>query len=261
MPQSELGAFDFLGASLFVLGFIFETVADAQLTIFKKSPANRGRVMNQGLWAYSRHPNYFGETLVWWGIYCIAITLPMAWMTTISPMLITFLLTNVSGVPMLERLLESKGSEFKDYVVSTPSFLPFRRREVLIFGAIIFVLMLLDFTWLNWIMGDFYRSETIHVARMQDGQWDVIIWALMGVYFFISLGVRFFAIGPTAFDSLFRGALLGLVIYSIYEFTNLSLVNGWPINLAIVDISWGCMLCAIASLVGFITKRSLNAPP
>lgn len=115
---------DVLGLGLWSIGFIFETVADWQLARFKADPANRDRVMNRGLWAFSRHPNYFGESLVWWGIFCITLATPGSWWTVISPALITFLLLQVSGVVLLEKDISDRRPEYQAYRETTSAFIP-----------------------------------------------------------------------------------------------------------------------------------------
>lgn len=114
---------DALGVLVWCVGFGFEAVGDAQLKRFKSHPANRGRIMTRGLWAYTRHPNYFGEAVMWWGIFILALNIPKGWWTILSPLLITFLLTRVSGVPMLEKKY-ADNPEFQDYKRRTPAFFP-----------------------------------------------------------------------------------------------------------------------------------------
>ncbi len=122
-----LGALDALGAGLATFGIAFETVADAQLARFRAERANSGRVMDRGLWRYSRHPNYFGEACVWWGLYAIALGAG-AWWTVFSPLLMTFLLLRVSGVPLLEADIGERRPASRDYVASTNAFFPGPRR-------------------------------------------------------------------------------------------------------------------------------------
>ncbi len=115
---------DFLGAGLWAVGFAFEAVADWQLARFKADPANRGRVMNRGLWAYSRHPNYFGEALMWWGLFLIALATPGGGWALISPLVITFLLLKVSGVVLLEKDIGERRPEYREYQEITSAFIP-----------------------------------------------------------------------------------------------------------------------------------------
>jgi steroid 5-alpha reductase family enzyme len=119
-----LGALDALGVALFAAGLFFETVGDAQLARFKADPANRGRVMDRGLWRYTRHPNYFGDCLVWWGLFAIAAATPAGWLTVASPLLMTFLLLRVSGVALLERSLVRTRPSYRDYIERTSAFFP-----------------------------------------------------------------------------------------------------------------------------------------
>lgn len=120
-------AFTWLGTLLWLTGFLFETVADLQLRKFKAAPDNRGRLLTSGLWKYSRHPNYFGDAVQWWGIFVIALAYTGSWWTVISPILMTYLLRYVSGVPMLEKKYADH-PEFQDYARKTPVFTPFFRK-------------------------------------------------------------------------------------------------------------------------------------
>ncbi|MCX6567641.1 MAG: DUF1295 domain-containing protein, partial [Candidatus Aminicenantes bacterium] len=108
---------------VWVVGFLFEAIGDAQLARFKRDPANRGKIMDRGLWNYSRHPNYFGESLMWWGIFLLALNVPGGWTTIMSPVLITFLLVRVSGVPLLEKKYAGN-ADFQAYSRRTSAFVP-----------------------------------------------------------------------------------------------------------------------------------------
>jgi steroid 5-alpha reductase family enzyme len=114
---------DALGLALFVAGLTIESVADLQLERFRRDPANRGRVLASGLWSRSRHPNYFGEALLWWGIGLLALPAggPLA---LAGPALLTFSLVRVSGVAMLDAALVGRKPGYADYLRSTPAFLP-----------------------------------------------------------------------------------------------------------------------------------------
>jgi len=120
---------DLLGVALFALGFVFESVGDLQLARFKGDPANRGRVMDRGLWAWTRHPNYFGDAVVWWGLFALALSTPAGWVTLPAPALMTFLLLRVSGVALLERSLQKTRPGYADYVARTSAFLPLPPRR------------------------------------------------------------------------------------------------------------------------------------
>jgi len=117
---------DGVGVVLFVVGFVFETVGDWQLARFKADPANRGRVMDLGLWRYTRHPNYFGECVLWWGFGLIALATGFAeaWWTLVSPVAMTFLLLRVSGVSLLEETIEERRPRYREYVQRTNAFVP-----------------------------------------------------------------------------------------------------------------------------------------
>lgn len=120
-------ALDVLGVALFCFGFLYEAIADAQLERFKGNPDNRGKVMDRGLWRYSRHPNYFGECCLWWGLWLIA-TAAGAWWTVLSPLLMTVLLLRVSGVTLLEADIGERRPAYADYMRRTSAFVPWRPR-------------------------------------------------------------------------------------------------------------------------------------
>lgn len=115
---------DFLGLGLWSVGWLVEAVADSQLRAFLSDGANKGKVMNRGLWRYSRHPNYFGDSLIWWGIFLVAAATPRGWMTLFSPLLMTYFLMRVSGVPMLEEALAERREGYRKYMEETSSFFP-----------------------------------------------------------------------------------------------------------------------------------------
>jgi steroid 5-alpha reductase family enzyme len=121
---------DMLGLLLWLVGFYFEAVGDLQLSRFRSDPQNRGRVMQTGLWSYSRHPNYFGETLIWWGLFLITLSTPMSLWTILSPITITFLLLKVSGVTLLEKTIVDSRPEYREYKKRTNAFFPwFSKKE------------------------------------------------------------------------------------------------------------------------------------
>jgi steroid 5-alpha reductase family enzyme len=117
---------DYIGIILFGTGFYFEVAGDQQLTRFKRNQENKGRIITTGLWSITRHPNYFGETLIWWGIGFLAISAEQGWITLISPVMITLLLRFVSGVPMLERKYQGR-TDWEEYKNKTAPFVPFVR--------------------------------------------------------------------------------------------------------------------------------------
>jgi len=121
---TRLTALDAAGAIVWAVGLACEALGDWQLARFKRDPANRGRVMDRGLWRYTRHPNYFGDAVVWWGLFLIAAATPAGWLTVIGPLVMTGLLRRVSGVPMLERALVKNRPDYAEYVRRTSPFVP-----------------------------------------------------------------------------------------------------------------------------------------
>ncbi|MEJ2142948.1 MAG: DUF1295 domain-containing protein [Gammaproteobacteria bacterium] len=114
---------DILAISLWLTGMFFESVGDWQLARFKSDPANHGKVMDQGLWRYTRHPNYFGEALIWWGFYLFAVG-SGAWWTLPAPLLMNWLLLKFSGVVMLEETITERRPAYKQYIEATNAFIP-----------------------------------------------------------------------------------------------------------------------------------------
>jgi steroid 5-alpha reductase family enzyme len=119
-----IGPIDIAGAVLFLVGFVFEVVADRQLQRFRDDPESRGKVLDHGLWRLSRHPNYFGEAVLWWGFGLFALGQPWGWVGLLGPALMTFLLVRVSGVTMLDAHLLKTKPGYAEYVRRTPAFVP-----------------------------------------------------------------------------------------------------------------------------------------
>ena len=123
-PSAKLQVLDYVGIALFAIGFFFEAVGDWQLTQFKKNPANKGKVLQTGLWGITRHPNYFGDALLWWGFFCFSLSNPSGWQYVFSPLFMTFLLMNVSGVALLEQKLNKTKTDYQAYRERVPAFFP-----------------------------------------------------------------------------------------------------------------------------------------
>lgn len=121
--ETTPGPLDHLGVALWLVGMFFEVVGDYQLARFSKSKRSDSAVLDTGLWRYTRHPNYFGEALLWWGIYLMALSAG-AWWTIFAPLLMTFLLLRVSGVSMLEKDISERRPAYRDYIRRTNAFLP-----------------------------------------------------------------------------------------------------------------------------------------
>jgi steroid 5-alpha reductase family enzyme len=125
----RLGALDAAGVALFALGLSFETVGDWQLVRFRADPASRGRVMDRGLWRYTRHPNYFGDCAAHWGMFVVALATPFGWLGVLGPLAMTVLLLRVSGVSLLERSIGKRRPEYADYQRRTSAFIPLPPRS------------------------------------------------------------------------------------------------------------------------------------
>jgi steroid 5-alpha reductase family enzyme len=122
-PGGKLSAFDSAGVLIWMIGFGFEAIGDWQLLDFKRKAENHGKIIQSGLWRYTRHPNYFGEAVLWWGLCLIALKVPYGAVAILSPLLIDFLLLKVSGIPMLEIKYQSN-PEFSAYKERTNAFFP-----------------------------------------------------------------------------------------------------------------------------------------
>ena len=118
------------GILLWTFGLICESVADWQLTAFRKHPTNQGRVLRTGLWRYSRHPNYFGDFCVWWGLFLTALGCGAPWYSVVGPVLMSILLLRVSGVTLLEKTLEKRKSGYAKYQAQTSAFIPLPPRQL-----------------------------------------------------------------------------------------------------------------------------------
>ncbi|MBF7097392.1 DUF1295 domain-containing protein [Alkalibacter sp. M17DMB] len=123
MVPGKIGFLSYIGALIWIIGFYFEAVGDYQLRQFVKDANNKGRVMKYGLWKYTRHPNYFGEATMWWGIFLVAVVSVRDMWLIVSPATITYLLLFVSGVPLLEKKY-MKREEFREYAKVTNKFFP-----------------------------------------------------------------------------------------------------------------------------------------
>ena len=119
---------DYIAVLVWLAGFSFETIADRQLAAFRSDPKNHDKVLNTGLWRYTRHPNYFGECTLWWGYYLMAVSAG-GWWSLPAPLLMSFLLLRVSGVKLLESDIGSRRPSYRDYIRSTNAFIPGPRRS------------------------------------------------------------------------------------------------------------------------------------
>lgn len=124
----KLTHWDWLGLFIWITGFLFEAVGDAQLKEFKKNKENKGKIMQSGLWHYTRHPNYFGESTMWWGIFFLTLSVENGLWAIFSPVIITILLVFVSGIPLLEEKYKDN-KEFQEYAQRTSAFIPWFPRR------------------------------------------------------------------------------------------------------------------------------------
>ena len=121
--DKNLGILDYAGITIWITGFIFEAGGDYQLARFKADPSNKGKVLSSGLWHYTRHPNYFGDSAVWWGYGLLSLAAGSL-LPVLGSLLMTALIIKVSGVALLEKNLVEKKQEYRDYIEKTSAFLP-----------------------------------------------------------------------------------------------------------------------------------------
>lgn len=126
---AALGVVAWIGAGMAMTGILFETVGDFQLVHFRSKPENSGRVLNTGLWRYTRHPNYFGDALTWWGIYLVAAETSTGLWALVGPIFLTWTLMKWSGAPMLEARLRKTRPDYVAYIERTSGFLPWPPRK------------------------------------------------------------------------------------------------------------------------------------
>jgi steroid 5-alpha reductase family enzyme len=125
----EIGPIDVFAIALWTVGMTFEVVGDWQLARFQSDPANRGEVLDTGLWRFTRHPNYFGECVIWWGFYIFAIPVG-GWWTIIAPLLLTYMLLKFSGVSLLEETIVARRPAYQEYIERTNAFIPGRPQKI-----------------------------------------------------------------------------------------------------------------------------------
>lgn len=126
--KTSLDGWATIGAATWLIGFLFESVGDSQLKKHLANPANKGKLMTSGLWRYTRHPNYFGEAMLWWGIFVIVLGVPSGWVSIVGPVTITVLLLFVSGVPLTERHFVGRPG-WEEYKWRTSMFVPLPPRS------------------------------------------------------------------------------------------------------------------------------------
>jgi steroid 5-alpha reductase family enzyme len=126
---ADLGAVAMAGVALWTIGFLFESIADAQLSRFRADESKRGTVLQTGLWKYSRHPNYFGELCVWWGLFLVACDNPVGVFTIIGPLVYSYLVINVTGQRTLEKKLAKEKPGYREYMKTTSGLIPMPPRR------------------------------------------------------------------------------------------------------------------------------------
>ncbi len=127
--SNALNLLDYLGLLIWGIGFMFESVGDYQLTSFKKHPENKGKLLTKGLWRYTRHPNYFGDTAIWWGFGLFAIASGAYWYS-LGTLVMTYLILKISGVALLEKSLTKAKPGYEEYVQTTSAFFPWFPKKI-----------------------------------------------------------------------------------------------------------------------------------
>ena len=125
----ELSTFAWLGCVIWAIGFIVEMLGDWQLRLFKANPENNGKILDHGLWAWTRHPNYFGDSAVWFGLYFIALSTPLGIYSLFGPLILYYFLTRLTGKDLTERVMLAKYPAYSDYIERTSAFFPFPPRR------------------------------------------------------------------------------------------------------------------------------------
>ncbi len=129
-PAPQLSTIEVIGAIVWLIGISGEALSDAQMAAFKHKPDSKGKVCQEGLWRYSRHPNYFFESTVWWGFWLFACGSPWGWATVYAPAMILYFLLRVTGIPLTEKCaVESKGEAYREYQRTTSAFVPWVRKN------------------------------------------------------------------------------------------------------------------------------------
>lgn len=128
--STAIGVLAYIGCTLAIIGIFFESVGDWQMAKFKADPANKDKAMDRGLWRYTRHPNYFGDTCVWWGLFLIAAETPYGIWSLFGPALLTWTLVKWSGAALLERRLKKSRAGYEDYLKRTSSFFPWPPKKI-----------------------------------------------------------------------------------------------------------------------------------
>ncbi|MCA9403187.1 MAG: DUF1295 domain-containing protein [Candidatus Omnitrophica bacterium] len=129
-PRTGLNWWEVTAAVIFVIGLVGESVADEQLRTFQNDAGNRGKVCRTGLWAYSRHPNYFFEIVIWTAVYLYALASPGGWLTVVSPLTIVFIILKITGIPLAEQQsLKSRGEEYRRYQETTSVLIPLPQKR------------------------------------------------------------------------------------------------------------------------------------
>ena len=174
-PSGPLNILDFFGLAGLDIGFYFEAAGDYQLARFKSNPENKGKVLDNGVWKYSRHPNYFGDAFQWWGFFLLALSAGY-WWTVISPVIMTLLLIRVSGVALLEKTLKETKPGYREYVENTSAFISNATTEkaviyewgekmkIVIFLAVLGILAMTGILGFAFIIGRFLRGRCGVVA-------------------------------------------------------------------------------------------------
>lgn len=245
--NAQIHWYDFVGMTVFLVGFFVEMVADGQLYHFKKLPKSKGMVMNKGLWAYSQHPNYFGEWLIWVGLAFLCYE-AVGYFSIAMPLIMLYVLVELTGIKMKSRFINHY-SGYDEYVKNTPIFFPFTVHSLLVLLWAIIIVQVIDFVWINFIAGGFYWDHYQALARMADGTWDVLLWPAILVYLFIPVGVVYFAVKPSFWVSVWDGFCFGFLSYGIYDLTNMALLKHWSLESVMVDVAWGGFLCAISAAI------------
>jgi steroid 5-alpha reductase family enzyme len=252
--DAAFGTVNLVGTLVFLIGFVFEGMADAELSAFKKDPKNKGLICESGVWKYCRHPNYFGEIMLWWGLFLVSLNVfkiqesYLALSPIFSPLLITFLILKVSGVGLLEKHLEKSKANYHEYRKKIPAMIPFHKNQFFSFLKTAIAIFNLEFLKDFFLKGYFGWNDSL----------DKIPFILL-----FSFAIHFFGVSKkhcaSSWVALFKGSVVGMIIFLVSFRASDSLLLMMGANSQAqfaLTILWGAILGGAGAYFGVVQNRS-----